>query len=260
MIRITKYHFVYFVALFCLIVLGSTDVRGQGSMYGPLNLYSDIYWGTDGRVYATSQVTPSVSHYSHQYRAQARITASDGSSVTNTSSWTYNSASTLATYDFVGVSLDGLFTNDSEGVGWCGIVHQIFATLLAQRQTTVPTWVKLANQFGNFDPTAINGSMAGPNSTNITISYSYSLNAAGKTFTVSFGVTLGGMLIVEDIGGSGSGEKTVSGPPVITATYTSAMQVARSGTIKASVSAYSGTATVMEPFFVGPSSSEANVN
>jgi hypothetical protein len=259
MLHIIRVCFAYFVTLVGLVVFSAMDVRGQG-MYGPLNLYSDIYWGTDGIVYANSQVTSSAYHYSHRYQATARITAPNGSLVTNTSPWSPNSASTLATFDFGSVYLDGLFSNDSSGVGWCGIVAAVFATVYQQRQKEIPAWVKLGS-FGEFNPTAINGNQPGGNSTTITIPYTPSLNAAGKTFTVSFGMGLTGQLIAGDVTGSGSGIVTVPGSGTaysLPVTYTTT-QTARSGTVRAAVYAESGSATVLQPTYV-ESATTANVN
>jgi hypothetical protein len=210
-------------------------------MYGPLNLYNDIYWGTDGYVYAYSQVTPSVTHYSHQYKATAKITAPNGSSVTNTSSWSYNSAQTLATYDFDGVYLDGLFINDGKGEGWCGIVHNIFSTVLAQQQTNIPAWVRLGD-FGNFVDECT-GTGGFPGSTKISISYTFSNNAAGKTFNLSFGMGLTGTLVAGDITVAGSGTKAVTGTPV-EGTYEQ-ITTTNHGTVRAAVNATAGSATII---------------
>ncbi|MGH9767247.1 MAG: hypothetical protein ACREAB_07415 [Blastocatellia bacterium] len=264
MLNTTRLYFACLGAMLVLITLtmfSSMNTQAQtAGMYGPVNLYSDIYWSADGYVYASSQVTPSVPYYAHQYRATARITAPGGSQVSYTTPWYYNSATAGAQYSFEYSFEDGVFTNDGQGGGYCTIAALIFASATQQRPTTIPVWVKLGD-FGAFSPSAITGATGGTRSTNISIPYSHSLNAAGKTFTVSFGVTLSGTLIVQDITGSGSGEKTVSGSPLITATYTvNEFMTERNGTIKASVLATSGTATALQPTFVGPSNSEANVN
>ena len=229
-------------------------------MYGPVNVYADIYWSDDGYVYASTQVTPSVPYYAHQYRAKALITAPGGSQMSYTTPWYYNSATAGTQYNYESSYEDGVFTNDGGGWAYCTIAALIFTSATQQRPTTIPVWVKLGD-FGTFNPSAITGATGGTRSTNISIPYSRSLNAAGKIFTVSFGVTLSGSLQVQDITGTGSGEKTVSGSPLLTATYTvTEFMTERNGTIKASVLATSGTATVLQPAFVGPSASEATVN
>lgn len=258
MTRLAKLRGLYFLPLFLLALLFQTPgtTTHAQSMYGPLNLYSDIYWGTDGSVYATSQVVPSIYHYTHQYKANVKITAPNGATVTNVSPWSYNSAYTSTSFDFAGVYLDGVFINDSDGVGWCGVASSVFATIVRALQTQVPAWVRLAS-FDNFTPPSI--SSAG--SSTIRISYTNSGSAVGKSFTLSFGWGLGGALMQEDVSVSGGGSVTVSGPGNVQATYT--VSTTRVGTIKAAVNAYSGSgsggATVIGDAYK-ESSSQLSVN
>lgn len=257
MTRRSKLRGLYLLPLFLLALLfhtPGTTTHAQ-TMYGPLNLYSDIYWGTDGNVYANSQVVPSIYHYTHQYKANVKITAPNGATVTNVSPWSYNSAYTSTSYNFAGVYLDGVFINDSDGVGWCGVIHSVFATIVRALQTEVPIWVSLGD-WGAFDPLAIGS--GGSASTEITIPYTYSANAAGKTFTASVGMGLTGTLAVGDvILESGGGLITVGGPPSITAKY-KVITTVNSGKLKAALNAYDGTAKVIKDTYKA-SASECSV-
>lgn len=254
MISTSKLRVLYLLPLLLLAVLfqtPSTATYAQ-TMYGPLNLYHDIYWGTDGNVYASSQVVPSIYHYTHQYKANLKVTAPNGAVVTNVSPWSYNSASTSIIYNFAGVYLDGIFTEESDGSGWCGVIAGVFATVVGQaRQTQVPAWVRLGT-FGNFTAQT-GGSYA------ISISYTFSGNAVNRSFTVSFGMGLSGDLVPGDITVTGSGSITVnSSNPSITATYTPVTQ--HKGKLKAAVNAYNGLLlTVLAPNYV-ESAAEQSIN
>jgi hypothetical protein len=255
---------VSLLMLFSMMVSSLIQVQGQG-MYGPLYLYSDLYSSTNGYVYSTSQVSPSVPHYAHRYKATAKINAPNGSSTTNTSAWAYNSAYTLTDFDFGSLYLDGSFTSNNKGEGWCNIANVIFATALATKFFQQTPWIKLG-AFGGFDPTSIRG-IQNEQETTISIPYAYSNNAPGRKFEASFGINLAsGDLVIGDVTTESSGTKTVqSGQNArVTAKYKSILQTGRNGTFNAAIFASAGTvpgasAVVLEPSFV-MSASACTVN
>lgn len=242
--RISQYRLCYLLLLFmfALLLPEPNNARAQG-MYGPLNHYSDIYWGLDGYVYATSQTSPSTPHPSHTYNANVKITKPNGGTITNVSGWLTDSASCIMTYNFAADEVDGTFKNDTDGGGYCGLAAIIFSTVYSAVQATVPAWVK-PTTFGAFNPAAISTGSA-----TIDLNYFYSFSALNKTFNASFGAGLTGTLTPMDITGSGSGVITVSASRVVTATYTSGTTANR-GTVTAAVNCTNGTATVLTPTFV----------
>jgi hypothetical protein len=138
--------------------------------------------------------------------------------------------------------LDGNFTSNTDGTGFCPVVYQQCPVGSAADSETVAAWVRLVS--GSTSPNQIVGTQ-GSNAATFTVLMDVSLAAAGKTIGISPGVQLtSGNLLVSDFASTpGDGASVTISGGSFTISYT-ANTTERAGMFKPSVDVSTGTAEV----------------